>query len=299
MKKSGFSERKHGLPKRALALLLLLHPPSLFAQGSLIPPGPPAPVMKTLDQVEPRTPVDAVHTPGDFSDQFIISQPGSYYLTTNLVNTGASYGIYIVTNNVTLDLNGFSVLGTTNSYTGIYVPNNVACYNVVVRNGTVSGWSALGSYGIESFARNATFEHLTVCSNRTGLYFHNNTLVQDCVVCSNINNGIYVVGTGCLVLNNICAGNNSANAANTAGIYVGNANNRIEGNHVIGTGPAGGGIIIQPATSITNNIVIRNSVIGGGANNFSFNVQQIVGPLITNTVSSFITNANPWANFSF
>jgi hypothetical protein len=26
---------------------------------------------------------------------------------------------------------------------------------------------------------------------------------------------------------------------------------------------------------------------------------QIVGPLITNTVSGIITNSNPWANFSF
>jgi hypothetical protein len=31
-----------------------------FAQGSLTPPGAPAPTMKTLAQIEPRTPVDAL-----------------------------------------------------------------------------------------------------------------------------------------------------------------------------------------------------------------------------------------------
>ena len=33
-------------------LFLCLHAPSVFAQGTLTPPGAPAPTMKTLDQVE-------------------------------------------------------------------------------------------------------------------------------------------------------------------------------------------------------------------------------------------------------
>src|SRR5580698_3192796 len=82
-----------------------------FAQGSLTPPGAPAPTMKSLDQVEARTIVDAANTPGDASDLFIISQPGSYYLTANLAGASGKNGIEITTNNVTLDLNGFSLQG--------------------------------------------------------------------------------------------------------------------------------------------------------------------------------------------
>jgi hypothetical protein len=77
------------------------------------------------------------------------------------------------------------------------------------------------------------------------------------------------------------------------------SNNRIEGNHVTSTGVGGYGIGIISSASYTNNIVIQNSVAGSGANNYSFNASQIVGPLITNTVSGIITNSNPWANFSF
>ena len=57
--------------------------------GDLNPPaGPVTPTMKPLDEVEPRTAVNATNTPGDTDSSFRISQSGSYYLTANL--TGES-----------------------------------------------------------------------------------------------------------------------------------------------------------------------------------------------------------------
>src|SRR6186713_1252076 len=83
---------------------------SLFAQGPLTPPlGPPAPTMKTLDQVEPRKPIDATNTPGDADSLFKITQPGSYYLTANVTGVNAKYGIEIAASGVTVDLNGFDL----------------------------------------------------------------------------------------------------------------------------------------------------------------------------------------------
>ena len=71
------------------------------AQGSLIPPGAPAATMKTLEQVEPRIPISSL--------PYTITSGGSYYVRDNLSSTG--HGIVIATNDVTVDLMGFSIGG--------------------------------------------------------------------------------------------------------------------------------------------------------------------------------------------
>ena len=286
-----------------LSLLAFAH--QLFAQGSLTPPGAPAPTMKSLDDIyfklESRTPVNTSTTPGDALNLFIISQPGSYYLTSNIVGVSSKDGIKITTNNITLDLNGFSMRGSSGSFDGILVPSGVTCSNIVIRNGAISSW---GEYGIQSSGDivNSTFENLNVSFSATvGIECGNGCVVRNCSVNGNVESGIYVHGSGCLVVGNICTGNNTLNNSGYAGILVAGANNRIDENHVTGSGTSGNGIQIFSAVGNTNNVVIRNSVSGGGVNNYSFNnlTAQAIGPLITNTASGIITNSNPWANFSF
>ena len=89
---------------------VILHSsPVILAQGSLTPPGAPAPTMKSLDQVEARTPIS--------SAPFTISSPGSYYLTSNLtVSSGDA--IVIASSNVTLDLRGFTINSTSTAAAG-------------------------------------------------------------------------------------------------------------------------------------------------------------------------------------
>lgn len=102
-------------PKLAAALLLAALNAQLttsFAQGSLTPPGAPAATMKTLAQIEPRTPIAAA--------PFTISEPGSYYLTTNLIAATGNI-ITITTNNITLDLNGFALMGGSTASYGVMV----------------------------------------------------------------------------------------------------------------------------------------------------------------------------------
>jgi hypothetical protein len=122
--------------------------------------------------------------------------------------------------------------------------------------------------------------------------------ITRCSVNGNKQNGISVNGSSCVVTENNCAGNNTVNSSSAAGISVSGSGNRIEGNHVSGSGAAGYGIRIG-STPYTNNVVIRNSVVGGGPSNYFFDTSQIVGPLITNTVSGIMTNLNPWGNISF
>src|ERR1035437_7172710 len=95
------------LLRAALLLSAFCFPLSACSQGSLTPPGAPAPTMKSLDQIDPRTPIS--------SAPFIINSPGSYYLTTNLTAAASGYGITISANNVTVDLNGFTLQGVPSS----------------------------------------------------------------------------------------------------------------------------------------------------------------------------------------
>ncbi len=279
----------------AVSVSLLFFTHSIFAQGSLTPPGAPALTMKSLDQIEPRTPVDASHTPGNFFAQFIINQPGSYYLTSNIVGVSGKRGIQIQTGNVTLDLNGFSLLGVSDALDAIYF-TSVSITNLLVRNGIISGW--ISGSGIYYLGKNGIFESLNISANNVGIVLGDGSRISRCTVIGNSQTGIKVFGSACVVIENNCAGNNLLNNSTAAGIYVIGSGNRIEGNHVSGSGTAGYGIYLG-GSPYTNNIVVRNSVTGVGTNNYSFDGNQIVGPLITNRVSGIITNSNPWANFSF
>ncbi len=278
----------------AFSCLFLFPADHAFAQGDLAPAGAPGPTMKTLDQIEPRTPIDASHTPGGGTAQFIITQPGSYYLSSNIVAVSGKSGIRIQASNVSLDLNGFSLLGKSNAFDGIFCTSYNT--NLVVRNGTISGWS--NGSGIYSTGWNGIFERLNISGNQFGVRTTDGSQITGCAVNGNLRIGIYVYGSDCLILDNSFAGNNTMNDSIAATIYVEfGSRNRIEGNRITGSGPAGKGIQFVGGT---NNFVIRNSVIGGGVNNYAFGAfasSQVVGPLITNT--GIITNSNPWANFSF
>ena len=94
-----------------------------FAQGSLTPPGAPAPTMKSLDQIEARTPISSL--------PFTISASGSYYLTKNLAVTSGN-AIVISAEGVTLDLNGFTLSSTEASPAGTGILLNGTKRNTMV-----------------------------------------------------------------------------------------------------------------------------------------------------------------------
>ena len=164
------------------ALFVICHPSFVLAQGSLTPPGAPAPTMKTLDQVEARTIVNAANTPGDATSTFIISQRGSYYLTDNIVGASNKHGISVRANDVTLDLNGFALSGGgLGTVRGIDVP--VAQTGLCLRNGNISGWTSDGVHGQLATIR---AEKLNLTNNSgIGLAVGNGSLVKDCVASGN------------------------------------------------------------------------------------------------------------------
>jgi hypothetical protein len=97
--------------------------------------------MKTLQQIEPRVPIS--------SAPFTISQPGSYYLTTNLTVSGGD-AITIATNGVTLDLNGFTISSTTNPASGTAVLIGSGLRNIAIQNGHIQGGVTNNGSGVFS-----------------------------------------------------------------------------------------------------------------------------------------------------
>jgi parallel beta-helix repeat protein len=262
-------------------LSICLSPLSMFAQGALTPPGAPAPTMKSLDQIEPRTPISSPFT--------YIFNPGSYYVTTNLVGNG--YGIEVECDNVTIDLCGFTLQGQAGSTSGIYILGSYT--NITIRNGTVTGWGVDGigfDYPIVS-PQNMILENLTVTANgKHGIAIGNNCVVSDCTIQNNNWLGIDVNGNSSRITHNSLTDNDTGGHPGAAGIAVEGNNNLIEDDFVEGVN-GNNGIVILTGSS---NLVMKNSVIGWGTSN-DYIIPQFNdgGPVGTAAAST-----SPWANIA-
>ncbi len=191
-----------------LLAVLALAPNSLVAQGGgpLTPPGAPGVTMKTLQEIEPRTPLipgaanTAAVTTNDAAYHFIINQPGSYYLTGNLAVTKPN-GIDIRAKGVTLDLGGFEI-GRTAGTGGNGVEVDYLSFRCTVKNGTVTGFD----YGLRcifftlsSYAGTAV--QLSVGNNtQVGIRAGDGWEITGCEVHQNNGGGI-VGGRGVTITN--------------------------------------------------------------------------------------------------
>jgi hypothetical protein len=117
----------------------------IVTAGPLDPPsGAIAPTYKTLSDVEPRIAINAANTPGDADSTFRISQSGSYYLTASVPGLAGKSTIEIAANNVSIDLNGFTLLGAAGTKNGIAAASTQ--HAVVIRNGVIRNHAESGIY---------------------------------------------------------------------------------------------------------------------------------------------------------
>jgi parallel beta-helix repeat protein len=179
--------------------------PSAWARGPLNPPaGPITSTYKTLSEVEPRTAINLVNTPGDVDSTFRITQSGSYYLTGNLSGEAARSCIEIAASNVTIDLMGFRILGSGASLDGIVVSGSQS--NVTIRNGSVR---TFGGDGIDvGLAANARLIDVTARNcDGVGVVAGAASVLTRVMVDSNLAGGIHALSSS--VLDSCCANDNA------------------------------------------------------------------------------------------
>lgn len=153
----------------------------------------------------------------------IISIPGTYVLTQNILNSSASTCINITSSDVIFDGAGYTIDGTDAQNTsGVYVYNSAsAIRNVTVKNLIVTDWT----YGIYYYnAANGSITNNNALSNTwRGIYLFssiNNTLANN-NASSNTWDGILLWLSSYNTLNNNSAG------SNYHGIYFGYSNYNI------------------------------------------------------------------------
>jgi Right handed beta helix region len=240
--------------------------------GDLNPP--PGPVGAT-GRFGPRTEISASKTPGDANSSFKITEPGSYYLADNITGEAGKHGIEITASNVTLDLNGFALIGVTDSLNGVDDENgNVA---VAVMNGSVSNWSGRGvnhgskggcvtkirshhngTYGILANDSTVVDECTAVQNGSDGIRGAHFTLVRNCISRSNGGNGIFG-GSGFTVLNCVAV----SNVGDGIHLETGSSTlSFVNVNTCTSSDNGGVGINLSVVGIVTNSIATQN--VGGG-----------------------------------
>jgi len=157
---------------------IVLGASTILAQGSLTPPAAPAPSMKTLGQIEPRIAIDSI--------PFHITNQGSYFITGNFLIPPAQAGISIETNNVTLDLGGFTLRGFPTSFQGILLSGNLS--HVTIQNGGITG-ASVGIDGASSTRVHLQNVRATECRGG-GILLGDEAVIENCQGNQNLAFGI-------------------------------------------------------------------------------------------------------------
>jgi parallel beta-helix repeat protein len=208
--------------------------------------------MKALDVVEPRTLVQSLS--GSATALYVINSPGAYYLTGDVVGVNGKHGIEIVASGVTLDLNGFDLLGVAGSLDGVSTTVG-GLTSIAVVNGSVRNWGDEGVDLATSAATNCRVADLLASGNAgNGMFVGAGSTVSNCSVSSNTVTGIST-NDGSTVSNCSAFSNTGIGISTSSGSTVSNCSARAN---------TGNGINVGTGSTVSNCSAFGNS--GSGIN---------------------------------
>ncbi len=208
----------------------------------------------------------AIYLSSNVTSCRVISSPGEYVLTADIINSTYSTCIEITSSDVIFNGNGYTMDGVdgTNTY-GVYVYNlDVSLTNVTVENLNITDWRSGIHY---NNAKNGRIKNNNVSSNFIGIYLignsNYNTLTDNIVTLTPF--GGYGIGIDNSHNNNLTI--NTVNENGGTGIVLENtsSNNILTDNNASSNGDIGIWLLgSSNYNTLTNNILAGNGFSGLG-----------------------------------
>ncbi len=219
--------------------------------GPLNPPaGPITPTGKTLTEVEPRIPINQTTAPGTATAIHRITQPGSYYLTGNILGQSGKHGIEINSPGVTLDLMGFELQGVPGSLDGVVMRSDGSPFvNISILNGSVRNWGGAGIGYLTVFISCVRIERIAASLNGGSGIRGGQCTIANCTVRFNEADGIEVFG-GSVISNCAALGNSGRGFVGNTGTAISNCAAQSNG---------AGGISTTSSCSIVDCTAVSNA----------------------------------------
>ncbi len=199
---------------------------------------------------DPRTPISSL--------PFTIDKSGSYFLTRTLTGMAGESGISIESSNVTIDLNGFSLLGVPGSLDGINFDGGPH-ENIAVFNGGLVDWGRDGIGGQVTAATYSSFEKLRVMrSGRNGIFVGVGCTIASCISQGNASQGVITSGRGTIV--------NTVSSFNLRG-FVPNPSSVLRG--CVATSNAEWGFSLTSGAGVLQTVISECVSSGNGTDGFA------------------------------
>lgn len=230
---------------------------------------------------------------------YVVASCGSYYVAGCLQGVAGGHGIRIQSDDVTIDLNGFTLTGGEGSGDGIRAEGTLR--NLRVFNGAVVGWDGAG---VELSSAGAVLLHdVTARTNGgDGIKIGADSIVERAVAIANGGNGVSVgarsLTSSCIARQNVFDGivcdshsmlrDSIASQNGRNGIAAMGVDGWVERNvTVLHAAPLAAGVFVDAeSTVVINNHVIQNTI------DISMGPRHDIGPY-----GEAATATSPFTNF--